>query len=162
MLRNINHCLECGCIQDDSVSNVCVYLILNMSSLLLQNFAETRFLTQKESTATRSNAQQFVVANYLVNCHLKHKKESFLQDETFKRDNWMHLKVFAAITLLLRQVTINGWKWLPGPGFWNPIQQKITVSGSAKNITSTYPTIPFFDNDLASFCHNLAVHFFWK
>ena len=32
---------------------------------------------------------------------------------------------YGAITLLLQQVTINGWKWLPGPGFWNPSQKKI-------------------------------------
>ena len=37
----------------------------------------------------------------------------------------MHLKVFGAIILLLRQVTINGWKLLPGPGFWNPSQKKV-------------------------------------
>ena len=36
----------------------------------------------------------------------------------------MHLKVFGAMTLLLQQVTINGWKRLPGPCFWNPSQKK--------------------------------------
>ena len=36
----------------------------------------------------------------------------------------MHLKVFGAITLLPQQVKINGWKWLPGPGFWKPSQKK--------------------------------------
>ena len=54
---------------------------------------------------------------------LKHKKEAFLQDETFRRVNQMHLKVFGAITLLLQQVTINGWKWLSGAGFWNTSQK---------------------------------------
>ena len=36
----------------------------------------------------------------------------------------MHLKVFGAITLVLQQVTINGWKWLSDPCFWNHSQKK--------------------------------------
>ena len=38
----------------------------------------------------------------------------------------------------------------------------VNIRGSAKNITLTYPTNLFFDNDVATFCHNLAVHFFLK
>ena len=37
----------------------------------------------------------------------------------------MHLKEVGAITLLLQQVTMNGWKRLTGPCFWNPSQKKI-------------------------------------
>ena len=36
----------------------------------------------------------------------KHKKEAFLQDETFRRVNQMYLKVFGVITLLPEQLTV--------------------------------------------------------
>ena len=35
--------------------------------------------------------------------------------------------MFGAITLLLQQVTIDGWTWLPDLCFWNPSQKKILM-----------------------------------
>ena len=79
---------------------------------------------------TLLNVSSCTIASFLCFRQLQVNNSGKQHSETQEGSNltrWniqeMHFKQFGAITLMLQQVTINGWKQLPGPGFGNPSQK---------------------------------------
>ena len=95
----------------------------------------------------------FMVVEWIVLCAIK-----FLLNFACKKQQFLKL-------LELTQKKISKCIWMRRIRICKPDSCTCNIRADVAEYATlkfVYPTNPFFDNDVATFCHNIAAHFFQK